>query len=1418
MPRLFVNPLPSGLGRLRRPGLPELVCAALALACLVLPEWWTVSRNLAERKTELREMLSVRLEGAEEALESWSARLRDQIAALAARPEVESVVRLQAALAGPPDTLRSSIHLAQLRQILNDSRQLAGRYSGRIDDFLVVTRSGRVIAASASSWVGREVPLPPGSALRTALEGEAALTRLGGPDLNLVLERPELETSILAAAPVRGAEGRVLAALAIRVEPLSTLRSLIAARNGQGEGVLYAYTAGGNWLAGSDGGNVGDTSEQPAAGVDVILARIASGDAGAPVAAVDPMHERAVFNVDGYQGRAGQPVVGASGAVPDIGIGLVAELDLGKAYRSVHQTRWTLIGLALVLGLALLFMVLNQTSGGAGRTAPVPASAKNTAAWAILAVSVAATGITWWAARARVDEYDRSRFEQEAKRIRDDLLKRVDHYAETLRSVRASFEAFGDIQPQEWNEFVGSLELPETFPSFGYVAFVENVPQSNLKAFEEALNTQPGDPYQVHPLGTRPFYYPIRYVAPEAPNRGRRGFDLGSSGMLRPTLEQARDSGEVTVSSVVPDAVLAGGETGVLMVDPVYRGGSDPLTRLQRRAAIAGWVVAFVRTSVMIERLSASSIADIDFEVFDGNKRNRELLIYDHDGVPQNETERDTSRFHEALLADVGGRTWTLYFSSASGFDLPITQNHPAQVLVGGLAISVLLFDIALVLSSTRSRALAIAELMTRKVRESEARVRAVIDNALDGIITFDEAGRIETFNPGAERLFGHTAAEAQGLRVEELIPSYQRMGEDDQSGTGTSPWFRHIMHGSGRECTACRRDQTTFPAELTISRIQSPDRILYTAIVRDISQRKAAEEKLRESEARYALAARAANDGLWDWNLRTDSIYYSPRWKSMLGIEESAVIDTPEVWFHRVHPDDRARLQADLDTHLDGHSSQFESEYRMMHRDGSYRWMLSRAIVVRDESGRPVRIAGSQTDVTGRKQAERQLLYDALHDPLTGLPNRSYFMGQLDRATKEAARQEGRMFGILFLDIDRFKLVNDSLGHMVGDQLLVAIAGRLKLCLRPGDTIARLGGDEFAILVENLTDVKDATHIAERIQSELALPFRAADQEDFTSASIGITLNSSGRGSSEDLLRNADTAMYRAKAQGRARYELFDQVMHTRAVEFLRMESALRRALERDEFLVHYQPIVSLESGAISRVEALIRWQHPERGLVAPGEFVPLAEETGLIISITAWLLRKTCAQVKVWQEAGLPNIRLAVNISPRQLKQEDLFETVSQALFEANLSPEYLDLELTESALMESTEDTIRPLVELHAKGVQVSLDDFGTGYSSLMYLRRFPISNLKIDASFVHGITTDPGDAAIASGLIALAHSLDLRVTAEGVETPEQLEYLRHRHCDEVQGHFISPPLDAAACTELLRRGVDSSLFSWIPGGRV
>ena len=560
-------------------------------------------------------------------------------------------------------------------------------------------------------------------------------------------------------------------------------------------------------------------------------------------------------------------------------------------------------------------------------------------------------------------------------------------------------------------------------------------------------------------------------------------------------------------------------------------------------------------------------------------------------------------------------------------------------------------------------------------------------------------------------------------------------------------------------------------------------------------------EKALRSSEERYALAAQAALDGLWDWNLQTNEIDFSPRWKALLGFGEEEIGKHPEEWLSRIHVEDRDRFQARLSEHLAGRTARFECEYRLSHRDGGYRWMLSRGLAVRDAEGQARRIAGSQTDVSSRRHAEKRLLHASLHDPLTGLPNRSYFMERLATAVHNTRKQPNYLFALLFLDVDRFKVVNDSLGHLVGDELLVLIGQRLKNCLRPTDTIARLGGDEFAILLDDLHKDLEATVVADRIQKSFAFPFQVSGQEIFSAISIGITFGSAGHNRTEDLLRNADTAMYRAKAQGKARYELFHQAMSAHGIERLRTENDLRRGLENHEFVIYYQPIVSLASGQISGCEALIRWQHPERGLLLPDQFIPVAEETGHIAPLSEWLTQTACAQVSAWSRSGLPPIQLSINVSPRQFQQQDVYEVVSRALADAKLDAALLQLELTESALMDNTDRTVQSLVDLYGKGVQISLDDFGTGYSSLIYLRQFPISVLKISEAFIRHVVISPGDAAIASGMIALAHSLDLTVVVEGVETPEQLVFLQAKNCEAIQGHVVSPPLSARDFAQFL-----------------
>ena len=569
-----------------------------------------------------------------------------------------------------------------------------------------------------------------------------------------------------------------------------------------------------------------------------------------------------------------------------------------------------------------------------------------------------------------------------------------------------------------------------------------------------------------------------------------------------------------------------------------------------------------------------------------------------------------------------------------------------------------------------------------------------------------------------------------------------------------------------------------------------------------DITERKAAERALQASEERYALAARGANDGLWDWDLKTDQVYFSPRWKAMLGHDEADVGSSPDEWFRRVHAVDVERVRAALAAHLAGHTEHFESEHRMQGQDGTFRWVLSRGVAVRDAEGQPYRMAGSMTDISLRKAAEEKLLHEAIHDVLTGLPNRALFMDLLGRSVARSKRRKGYLFAVLFLDLDRFKIVNDSLGHLVGDQLLVGIARRLEKCLRPEDTVARLGGDEFTVLLEDINDASDATRVAERVHKELESPFHIAGHEVYTSVSIGIALSTSGYDASDHILRDADTAMYRAKTLGRARHEVFDTGMHTRAVALLQLETDLRRAVDRREFRLYYQPIVTLAGGRIVGFEALVRWQHPQRGLLLPSEFVPTAEETGLILPVGHWILEEACRAAWEWADRfGRPFV-IAVNLSNRQFAQPDLPERIAAVLRETGLPAERLKLEITESVIMEHGEAVTQTLHRLRNLGVDLYVDDFGTGYSSFSVLHRFPISTLKIDGSFVQALGTEDG-LEIVRTIMTLAKNLKLNVIAEGVETKAQAQRLRALKCPQAQGSAFAEPTPADGVSALLSR---------------
>jgi len=683
-------------------------------------------------------------------------------------------------------------------------------------------------------------------------------------------------------------------------------------------------------------------------------------------------------------------------------------------------------------------------------------------------------------------------------------------------------------------------------------------------------------------------------------------------------------------------------------------------------------------------------------------------------------------------------------------------------------------------------------------LQDSEHRYYSLMQVSPVGIFHLDASGECVYANPNACEIAGLGLVDMlgegwiQNVHPEDRLAVFEQLQQihsDRQKVTGKYRFLR-------------ANNQVTWVLSEAIAQFDQDTKITgYVWTVTNINELKVTEEALRQSEEQFRHTFEYAPIGMAIQSLNGPFQRVNQGLCEPLGYTAEELLG--KSFADLIHPEEVVVFLEQQQHLLADEIDSFQMENRYLAKDGHVVHALLKMVLVRDFRGEPLHLLGQFVDISDRKQVEQQLVHDAFHDALTGLPNRAMFLERVSTALKRIKRYPHQLFAVLFLDVDRFKIVNDSMGPVMGDRLLIAIADKLNQCLRSTDMVARLGGDEFSILLEDIKDIKDATKVADRILELLGSPFTLNGYEVVTTASIGIAMLSPAYEQPEQVLRDADIAMYRAKRAGKARYEIFDKVMYSYALGLLQLENDLRRAIEKREFKLHYQPITSLVSASLTGFEALVRWHHPEKGMVSPVEFIPIAEETGLIVPLGEWVLREACQQMKQWQDqfSWVAPLKMSVNLSAKQLREKQLIQKIDDILLETNLNPNCLKLEITESVLMENTEVVAKILWQLRSRNIELSLDDFGTGYSSLSYLHSFPVNTVKIDRSFVSRMNDNEENSEIVKAIVTLAHTLGMDAVAEGIETSEQLAQLKSLACEQGQGYFFSKPLDSQAATELL-----------------
>jgi diguanylate cyclase (GGDEF)-like protein/PAS domain S-box-containing protein len=1004
----------------------------------------------------------------------------------------------------------------------------------------------------------------------------------------------------------------------------------------------------------------------------------------------------------------------------------------------------------------------------------------------IFFISIFAAIFIWLQSKEYYNNQTKNYFEDKVHESLANIEKRIFRYENALLGGIAYFHGSENVNRQEWHNYVEALQTKKYYPGFQGIGFAVMLTPEEIDPFVKKVRTKDYASFTFKPAGKREHYSTILYLEPmDKRNIKAIGYDMFSNPVRRKAMERARDTGLPSVSRKVTlvQEIDADVQAGFLMYLPLYKTRTVPKTIEARREELIGFVYSPFRMNDLMDTLLNTKHPLLNFEIYDNPNPTEEHLLYSSI-KPFSFTTTHYSRhipvkspsllakYHSQKKLKIGGRQWYIHFSSTPKFDASKDSNYPLLLTLGGLLVYFVLLFIILTLFYNRQK----LKQKTKELELSKSWLNTLLQSSIDGIHLLDMDGKLIEYSPSVLEKLGYDEEEGRYLSVSDWDAKFtpQELKELFPSITDTPINFETIHK---------RKDGTLFDVEVMAKRIHLGGIPYIYASSRDISERKKTENQLRK----LSQALEQSPNTVVITDLKGNIEYVNTTFTKTTGYTYEEAIGK------------NARLLQSGKTPTSEYEEMWEhltkgknwtGEFINRRKDKTEYVESVKASPLYNEKGIITNYMAIKEDITEQKLSQERIHYLANYDLLTGLPNRNKLEEQTKYIIRLTDRQNGKL-AMLFLDIDHFKDINDTLGHNIGDSLLIELAKRFRSILRKEDIVSRLGGDEFIFMLPQI-DEKSVIHVSQKLLKIISKPIIVERNELIVTASIGIALYPNDGTDYETLSKNADIAMYRAKHQGRNNYCFFTEEMQARSVRNLELTNALHHALKRNELHLVYQPQISLQDNRIIGAEALLRWSHPKLGNISPTEFIPLAEESGLILSIGEWILRTAIQEAKRWRKLGLPHMIIAVNLSAVQFRHPSLPEIIIEILDTVGLHPNHLELELTEAVTMHDPNSVYKMMDSLHTRGIRMSIDDFGTGYSSLNYLKKFKVYKLKIDQSFIRDIHSDPEDRAIVNAIINMAKSLGMRTIAEGVETLEQLNYLQEQGCDEVQGYYYSKPL--------------------------